>query len=216
MERRALFKGIAAAGLVTAAGATARAAQQSEGTGAPTEARGFGDAGLPALTDPGEPRGEMLYRRFGDTGATVSAIGFGGSHFAKPAVSAKEGIRLCHQAIDRGITFMDNAWDYNDGTSEEWMGRALSQNGYHDKVFLMSKVDGRTAKVAREQLETSLRRLRTDTSTSGSSTRCCASKTPTASSRRAARSRRRWRRSRPARSATSASPGTRTRTSTSP
>ena len=64
-------------------------------------------------------------------------------------------------AIDRGLTFMDNSWDYNDGESERRMGKALG-DGYRDKVFLMSKIDGRTRESAAQQIDESLRRLRTD------------------------------------------------------
>jgi uncharacterized protein len=73
-----------------------------------------------------------------------------------------ESIRLIHQAIDRGITFMDNSWDYNEGQSELRMGEALAQNGYRKKVFLMTKVDGRGKEEATRQIETSLERLKTD------------------------------------------------------
>ena len=114
------------------------------------------------MRDPGELRGEMLYRKLGNTGAVVSAIGFGGSHFAKPGIDEAASIRLCHAAIDRGINFMDNSWDYNKGVSEERMGTALSQGGYRDKVFLMTKVDGRNKDIARQQLDQSLSRLKTD------------------------------------------------------
>ncbi len=153
MQRRTLFKTAAATGLATGLATAARAQDQaSQDPAGP----------LPALTDPGELRGEMLYRRFGSTGETVSALGFGGSHFAKPAVTAAESIRLCHEAIDRGMTFMDNSWDYNKGLSEERMGEALQQGGYRGRVFLMTKVDGRDAKTAERQLEDSLLRMRTD------------------------------------------------------
>lgn len=117
---------------------------------------------LPRVKDPGELRGEMLYRLLGRTGERVSAIGLGGSHIGKPAVAAAESIRLIHQAIDRGITFMDNSWDYNEGQSELRMGEALSQSGYRDKVFLMTKIDGRGKDEATRQIETSLERLKTD------------------------------------------------------
>ncbi|MBV8097474.1 MAG: aldo/keto reductase [Acetobacteraceae bacterium] len=150
MERRDLFKSIAATALI---GGTAGAQAAPEQGGMPP---------LPVLTDPGERRGDMLYRKFGATGVSVSAIGFGGSHFAKPGIEEAESIRLCHEAIDRGITFMDNSWDYNKGTSEERMGKALAQGGYRDRVFLMSKVDGRTRQEAQKQLDESLQRLRTD------------------------------------------------------
>src|SRR6202035_2161168 len=85
---------------------------------------------LPRVQDPGELRGEMLYRLLGSTGERVSAVGLGGSHIGKPALTPSESIQLIHQAIDRGITFMDNSWDYNEGQTEMRMGQALSQNGY--------------------------------------------------------------------------------------
>ena len=117
---------------------------------------------LPLVTDPGERRGEMLYRPLGRTGETVSAIGLGGFHLGKSNLSEQEAIRLVHQAIDRGITFMDNSWDYNKGASEERMGKALASEGYRQRVYLMTKIDGRTKKEAMRQIDTSLRRLKTD------------------------------------------------------
>jgi aryl-alcohol dehydrogenase-like predicted oxidoreductase len=102
----------------------------------------------------------MPYRQLGTTGETVSAIGMGGYHLGKQK-NADESIRLMHAGIDRGITFMDNCWDYNDGISEVRMGQAL-RNGYRQKVFLMSKMDGRTAVEYNKQLEQSLGRLQTD------------------------------------------------------
>lgn len=102
----------------------------------------------------------MPYRQLGTTGETVSAIGMGGYHLGKQK-DADESIRLMHAGIDRGITFMDNCWDYNDGISEVRMGQAL-RNGYRQKVFLMSKMDGRTANEYNKQLEQSLGRLQTD------------------------------------------------------
>ncbi|MBV9674008.1 MAG: aldo/keto reductase [Verrucomicrobia bacterium] len=125
-------------------------------------ASGTEDAKIPLIKDPGTMRGEMLYRPLGSTGEMVSAIGLGGSHIAKPAVQHDESIQLIHEAIDRGINFMDNSWDYNEGQSELRMGEALSQQGYRDKVFLMTKVDGRTKEEATRQIETSLQRLKTD------------------------------------------------------
>ncbi len=119
-------------------------------------------ADLRLVDHPGERRGEMLYRRFGRHDETISAIGMGGFHLGKNAVSDDEATRLIHQAIDRGITFMDNCWDYNDGRSELRMGVALGQGGYRDKVFLMSKMDGRTKAEAARQIDASLKRLRTD------------------------------------------------------
>jgi len=100
-------------------------------------------------------------RLLGRTGERVSAIGLGGWHLALPGVSARLADRIVRTAIDRGITFLDNCWDYNDGASETRMGRAL-RDGYRSKAFLMTKIDGRSAKEATRQLDQSLRRLKTD------------------------------------------------------
>src|SRR6266403_2699430 len=103
----------------------------------------------------------MIYRTLGRTGERVSVIGLGGWHIGQPSISEQDSIRLIRQAIDRGITFMDNCWDYNEGVSEEHMGKAL-QDGYRQKVFLMTKIDGRDKKTAASQIDESLRRLQTD------------------------------------------------------
>jgi len=103
----------------------------------------------------------MLYRTLGHTGERVSAIGFGGYHIGKSSIAEQDSIQLIRQAIDRGITFMDNCWDYNDGVSEIRMGKALG-DGYRNKVFLMTKIDGRTKSAAAQQIDESLRRLQTD------------------------------------------------------
>ncbi len=105
-------------------------------------------------------KGDMLYRTLGRTGEQVSLIGMGGFHIGKQKEES-ESIRLIRTAIDRGITFMDNCWDYNNGVSEMRMGKAL-QNGYRAKVFLMTKIDGRTQKAASQQIDESLKRLQTD------------------------------------------------------
>jgi len=105
-------------------------------------------------------RGQMRYRQLGRTGEEVSVIGLGGHHIGLQK-SEKESIKIIHAAIDAGVNFMDNCWDYHDGTSEIRMGKAL-QNGYRGKVFLMTKIDGRTKKAAAQQLDESLSRLRTD------------------------------------------------------
>ena len=104
---------------------------------------------------------EIPTRPLGRTGEHVSIIGLGGYHLGMPS-SDREAVRLVHAAIDAGITFLDNAWDYNDGLSETRMGKAIADR--RDDVFLMTKVctHGRDAKVAMRQLEQSLRRLRTD------------------------------------------------------
>jgi aryl-alcohol dehydrogenase-like predicted oxidoreductase len=105
-------------------------------------------------------RGEMRYRRLGRTGEEVSVLGLGGHHIGRQK-EEKESITIIRAAIDGGITFMDNSWDYHDGGSEIRMGKAL-KDGYRKKVFLMTKIDGRTKKAAAEQLDQSLRRLQTD------------------------------------------------------
>jgi len=100
-------------------------------------------------------------RPFGAHADQVSILGLGGYHLGRVG-TIPEAIRLVHEAIDAGVNFMDNAWEYHDGTSEERMGRAIADR--RDRVFLMTKVctHGRTAAVAMRQLEQSLRRLRTD------------------------------------------------------
>ena len=157
MERRDFLRGVMATTL------TGRAvlAQQSPTPGvAPSGAADV--AKLPRTNSPGELRGEMLYRPLGRTGETVSAIGLGGSHIAQAQVTEAETIRLIHQAVDRGINFLDNSWDYNEGRSERRMGNALAQGGYRKKVFLMTKIDGRDKETAARQIEDSLTRLKTD------------------------------------------------------
>lgn len=100
-------------------------------------------------------------RALGSTGERVSPIGLGGWHLALPTVSEQLSLRIVRTAIDRGVNFMDNSWDYNGGASEIRMGKAL-HDGYRDKVFLMTKIDGRSKKEAARQLHESLRRLQTD------------------------------------------------------
>ncbi len=158
----------------------------------------------------------MPMRPLGSTGEKVSCLGLGGSHIGKPKLSDDEAVKLIRSAIDRGLTFMDNSWDYNGGTSEERMGKAL-RDGYRQKAFVMTKIDGRTKEAAAKQIDESLKRLQTDhldllqhhevirfddpdrifdAAAGGPQEAAC------------------WRRRRPASSATSASPGTRTRTFT--
>src|SRR5262245_23864101 len=114
----------------------------------------------PLQTPPSVRRGEMFYRKLGSTGVEVSLIGIGGFHIGGGKDSA-EAIRIIRSGVDRGITFMDNSWDYHDGESERRMGRAL-RDGYRDKVFLMTKIDGRTRDSAAKQIDESLERLETD------------------------------------------------------
>src|SRR3977135_1331930 len=90
---------------------------------------------------------EMLYRVLGATGEKVSAIGVGGWHLSLKTVDEQLALRIVRTAIDRGINFMDNSWDYNEGASEIRMGKAL-RDGYREKVFLMTKIDGRSKREA--------------------------------------------------------------------
>jgi aryl-alcohol dehydrogenase-like predicted oxidoreductase len=99
-------------------------------------------------------------RTLGRTGEKVSCIGLGGAHIGKQSTE-EESIRIIRSALDNGINFLDNCWDYNDGRSEVRMGKAL-RDGYRAKAFLMTKIDGRTREAATQQLEESLRRLQTD------------------------------------------------------
>jgi aryl-alcohol dehydrogenase-like predicted oxidoreductase len=105
--------------------------------------------------------GDMLYRPLGSTGERISAIGVGGYHIGS-LPTKEESIKLIRTALDRGINFMDNCWDYHDGKSEVWMGEAL-QAGNRKKAFLMSKIDGQKKGPATKQIEESLRRLKTET-----------------------------------------------------
>lgn len=112
-------------------------------------------------TGAGPRQSDIPERVLGHTGERVSAIGIGGWHLGLPHVDEALAIRIVRTAIDRGVTFMDNSWDYNDGASETRMGKAL-RDGYRDRVLLMTKIDGRSKKEAARQLDESLRRLQTD------------------------------------------------------
>ncbi len=129
---------------------------------AATTAAGAAAAGrfLQAKDYAAEPGG-VTTRALGRTGQRVSCIGLGGYHIGQSSLAEQESIQLIRQAIDRGITFMDNCWDYNDGVSEIRMGKALA-GGYRNKVFLMTKIDGRTKASAAQQIDESLERLQTD------------------------------------------------------
>lgn len=105
--------------------------------------------------------GEMPVRELGKTGERVSILGLGGSHIGKPDLRSPEAVRIIRAALDGGMNFMDNSWDYNGGASETRLGKAL-KDGYRRKAFVMTKVDGRTAKEATRQLDQSLKRLGTD------------------------------------------------------
>ena len=107
-------------------------------------------------------RGEMLFRPLGTTGVQVSVIGLGGSHLGQAQVPEDLAINLIHEALDRGINFLDNSWDYNEGRSEERVGKALSQSGYRQKAFVMTKIDGRTKELAANRINDSLQRMKVD------------------------------------------------------
>jgi aryl-alcohol dehydrogenase-like predicted oxidoreductase len=107
----------------------------------------------------GETKDGVIYRNLGSTGERVSAIGLGGYHIGVP--SEEEGVRIIRTALDRGITFLDNSWDYHDGGSEICMGKAL-RDGYRQRAFLMTKYNGRTRASAARQIDDSLKRLQTD------------------------------------------------------
>jgi predicted aldo/keto reductase-like oxidoreductase len=121
-------------------------------------------AGLTALSAAGVLRaadsGGMMYRNLGTTGEKVSAIGLGGHHIGRPK-DENEGIKIIHSALDRGMNFLDNCWDYHDGVSEIRMGKAL-RDGHRQKAFLMTKFDGRTKEATAKQIDESLQRLQTD------------------------------------------------------
>src|SRR5437879_13229107 len=99
-------------------------------------------------------------RTLGRSGEKVSIVGLGGYHIGMQQDEA-ESIRIIRTALDNGINFLDNCWDYNDGQSEVRMGKAL-RDGYRQHAFVMTKIDGRTKKAAAQQIEESLRRLQTD------------------------------------------------------
>jgi predicted aldo/keto reductase-like oxidoreductase len=109
---------------------------------------------------PSESRNGIPYRTLGRTREKVSLIGLGGYHLGKQA-DPQESIRIIRTGLDEGVTFLDNCWDYNGGESEVRMGNAL-RDGYRQKAFLMSKIDGRTKTAATSQINESLRRLQID------------------------------------------------------
>jgi uncharacterized protein len=119
-------------------------------------------AGLAARTDISAQVSAIPRRKFGRHPDEVSILGLGGHHLGN-AASIQDAVAIVHEAVDNGITFCDNAWEYNNHRSEEWMGKALAK-GYRDKVFLMTKVSthGRDGSVAMQMLEDSLQRLGTD------------------------------------------------------
>ncbi len=108
----------------------------------------------------GDPRGDLPYRTLGSTGEKVSIVGVGGYHIGSVA-DEQEAIRIVRTALDNGVNFLDNAWDYHGGVSEIRVGKAL-KNGYRQKAFVMTKIDGQTRESASQQIDESLRRLEVD------------------------------------------------------
>jgi predicted aldo/keto reductase-like oxidoreductase len=155
IRRRAFVQGVAAAAVTTAMALSARRARaggvpKGPQKGAPKE----GEIELP-------PGATMPMRTLGRTGVKVSLLGLGGFHLGIPH-DDKEAVRIVHAAMDHGVTFLDNCWDYNGGKSEERVGLALTDPSRREKAFVMTKLDGRTKDAAEKQLEQSLKRLRTD------------------------------------------------------
>lgn len=145
LDRRQLLKTLGMTGSVLALGGP----------------RAWAEAVTPFVQAVTAATGEIPKRPLGRTGVQVSALCFGGAHWGRMSSEA-EATRVLHEAIESGVTFLDNAWEYNGGRSEELMGKAIQ--GRRQQVFLMTKLcsHGRDRKVAMRQLEESLRRLRTD------------------------------------------------------
>ncbi|HWS16480.1 MAG TPA: aldo/keto reductase [Candidatus Elarobacter sp.] len=146
MHRREFLRGVALTGIA------ARGARGLASTLA---------GGMQSSTGGNKEGGSMIYRTLGRTGERVSTIGMGGFHIGQPKLTDEDSVKLIRAAIDGGINFMDNSWDYNKGQSEVRMGNAL-KDGYRQKVFLMTKLDGRTKEEATKQINESLQRLQTD------------------------------------------------------
>ncbi len=118
-------------------------------------------ASLSTLTNMAASDSNIPYRPLGTTGEKVSLVGLGGFHLGLPHVAEPDAIRIVRSALDQGVSFLDNSWDYNGGHSEIRVGKAL-RDGYRQKAFVMTKVDGRTKDSAAKQIDESLRRLQTD------------------------------------------------------
>lgn len=168
-SRRAFIKAAGAAFAVAACARKGRdgTTQMQRASQSSADARG-GSGGVPQGPIGGGPAPDaysvpagaaMPMRRLGRTGVEISLMGLGGYHLGLPGES--DAIRIVHEAMDHGLTFLDNSWDYHRGESEKRMGKAL-EGGYRDRAFLMTKLDGRTAAAATRQLDDSLRWLRTD------------------------------------------------------
>ncbi len=120
-----------------------------------------GVIGVSTFTNMAASDSNIPYRALGTTGEKVSLVGLGGFHLGLSHVAEADAIRIVRSALDQGVNFLDNSWDYNEGQSEIRVGKALL-NGYRQKAFVMTKVDGRTKDSAAKQIDESLRRLQTD------------------------------------------------------
>ena len=127
---------------------------------AATATLAWGGFGAQALSMQQDSSDGIPTRPLGRSGQRIPIVGLGGYHIGLP--DENEAINIMHEAIDQGMTFFDNAWDYHDGRSEEVMGKALASGGRRDKVFLMTKVCDRDYQGAKRHLDDSLRRLKTD------------------------------------------------------
>ncbi len=157
-----------------------------------------------------ESGGTVPTRTLGRTGERVSAIGLGGYHLGLPGVTEADSIRIIRTAIDNGITFLDNCWDYNDGKSEIRMGKAL-RDGYRERAFLMTKIDGRDGRLPPARSRSRSTGSGPTGSTCSSSTRLSISTIRSGSLRRVEPLRRRSRQRTRGKSGTSGSPARRAR-----
>ena len=165
MKRRAFVSGSVASAAWLAASPLSTSQTANGGSGESSSTASStrqAAAQIMRVSNAGIMRGEMLFRTLGETGEQVSVIGLGGSHLGQAQVPEDLAINLIHEALDRGINFLDNSWDYNEGRSEQRVGKALSQSGYRQKAFVMTKIDGRTKELASNQIDDSLQRLKVD------------------------------------------------------
>ena len=154
----------------TSEGHEGHATAESQNDSRDVSRRAFLELGVAATLAAGAPnlswasavdsKGEVPRRALGRTGERVSMVGLGGYHLGSQP-DEQDSIRIIRTALDNGINFLDNCWDYNGGESEIRMGKAL-RDGYRQRAFLMTKIDGRTRQAAAQQIEESLRRLQTD------------------------------------------------------
>ena len=161
MKRRDLLKQAMAFAALASLRASPAGAAETHQLAESLPGKKTAPSGLELGPAPAETRKDnMLFRKLGRTDERISAFGLGGFHIGL-VKEEQDSIKLIRSAIDRGITFMDNCWDYHDGKSEAWMGKAL-RDGFRERVFLMTKIDGRTKQAAARQIGESLQRLQTD------------------------------------------------------